>query len=40
MTKQVVVVPFGKTALDVAKLMKKHSIGSVIVVEDKRRQTR
>jgi len=35
MTKQVVVVPFGKTSLDVAKLMKKHSIGSVIVVEDK-----
>ena len=35
MTKKVVVVPFGKTALDVAKLMKKNSIGSVIVVEDK-----
>ncbi len=35
MTKTVVVVPFGKTALDVAKLMKKNSIGSVIVVEDK-----
>ena len=35
MTKKVVVVPFGKTVLDVAKLMKKNSIGSVIVVEDK-----
>ncbi|NYZ74445.1 CBS domain-containing protein [Candidatus Micrarchaeota archaeon] len=35
MTKKVMVVPFGKTVLDVAKLMKKNSIGSVIVVEDK-----
>ena len=35
MTKKVIVVPFGKTILDVAKLMKKNSIGSVIVVEDK-----
>ncbi len=35
MTKKVVTVPFGKTILDVAKLMKKNSIGSVIVVEDK-----
>lgn len=35
MTRTVVVVPFGKTVLDVARLMKKNSIGSVIVVEDK-----
>jgi CBS domain-containing protein len=35
MTKTVVFVPFGKTILDVAKLMKKKNIGSVIVVEDK-----
>ncbi len=35
MTKKVVTVPFGKTILEVAKLMKKNSIGSVIVVEDK-----
>ena len=35
MTKLVVVVPFGKTASDVAKLMKKNTVGSVIVVEDK-----
>jgi CBS domain-containing protein len=35
MTNKVVTVPFGKTALDVAKLMKKNNIGSVIVVEDK-----
>ncbi|MFZ5501327.1 MAG: cyclic nucleotide-binding/CBS domain-containing protein, partial [Candidatus Micrarchaeota archaeon] len=35
MTKNVIVVPFGKTILDVAKLMKKNEIGSVIVVEDK-----
>ena len=34
MTKSVVVVPFGKTILDVAKLMKKHDIGAIIVVED------
>jgi len=35
MTKRVIVVPFGKTILEVAKLMKKNSVGSVIVVEDK-----
>ncbi|MBI5046639.1 CBS domain-containing protein [Candidatus Micrarchaeota archaeon] len=35
MTNTVVVVPFGKTIQDVAKLMKRHSVGSVIVVEDK-----
>ncbi|MDD5171799.1 MAG: CBS domain-containing protein [Candidatus ainarchaeum sp.] len=35
MTKKVIVVPFGKTVLEVAKLMKKNSIGSIIVVEDK-----
>lgn len=35
MTTKVIVIPFGKTALDVAKLMKKSNIGSVIIVEDK-----
>jgi len=35
MTKKVIVVPFGKTVLDVAKLMKKSCVGSIIVVEDK-----
>lgn len=35
MTPKVIVISFGKTTLDVAKLMKKHSVGSVIVVEDK-----
>ncbi|MBU0590861.1 CBS domain-containing protein [Candidatus Micrarchaeota archaeon] len=34
MTKEVIVIPFEKSILDVAKLMKKHAIGSVIVVED------
>jgi CBS domain-containing protein len=34
MTRQVIVAPYGNTLLDVAKLMKKHSIGSVIIVED------
>ena len=35
MTNKVITVPFGKTILEVAKLMKKNGIGSVIVVEDK-----
>ncbi len=35
MTPEVVVISFGKTTPDVAKIMKKHSVGSVIVVEDK-----
>ena len=35
MTPKVIVISFGKTTLDVAKLMKKNSVGSVIVVEDK-----
>jgi len=35
MTKKVIVLPFGETVLEVAKLMKKHGIGSIIVVEDK-----
>ncbi len=34
MTPKVIVISFGKTTLDVAKLMKKNSVGSVIVVED------
>jgi len=36
MTKDVIVVSFGDTILDVAKLMKKHTIGSVIIVQDKK----
>lgn len=35
MTKKVVVIPFGKTVFDVSKMMKKNSIGSVIIVQDK-----
>jgi CBS domain-containing protein len=35
MTTSVIVIPFGKTTLDVAKIMKKNSVGSVIVVQDK-----
>ena len=35
MTRKVVVTPFGKNISDVAKLMKKNVIGSIIVVEDK-----
>ena len=35
MTKKVIVIPFGKTIHEVAKLMKKNSVGSVIVVQDK-----
>ena len=34
MTRSVVVVPFGKTILDVAKIMKRDNVGSIIVVED------
>lgn len=34
MTKKVIVVPFGRTILEVAKHMKKNNVGSVIVVED------
>ncbi|MBI5227074.1 CBS domain-containing protein [Candidatus Micrarchaeota archaeon] len=35
MTKKVAVAPFGTSVIDVAKLMKKLEIGSVIVVQDK-----
>jgi CBS domain-containing protein len=35
MTRKVIVVPLGDGVLKVAKLMKKHSIGSVIVVDAK-----
>ncbi|MBI2079856.1 CBS domain-containing protein [Candidatus Micrarchaeota archaeon] len=35
MTKKVVVIPMSDTVGEVARLMKKHNIGSVIVVEDK-----
>lgn len=34
MTKKVVIVPYGKDVTEVAKLMKKYNIGSVIVVDD------
>jgi len=34
MTRKVIIIPYGKTMQDVAKIMKKHEIGSVIVVED------
>lgn len=34
MTKKVVIVPYGKSISEAAKLMKKFNIGSVIVVED------
>ena len=34
MTKEVIIIPYGKNMQDVAKLMKKHEIGSVIVVDD------
>lgn len=35
MTPKVIVIPFGRTTLDVARMMKKSQVGSVIVVEDK-----
>ncbi len=35
MTTKVIVIALGKTTLDVAKIMKKNGVGSVIVVEDK-----
>ncbi len=34
MTKKVIVIPYGKNIQDVAKLMKKNEIGSIVVVED------
>jgi len=34
MTKKVIVIPYGKNMQDVAKLMKKNEIGSVVVVDD------
>ncbi|NYZ77680.1 CBS domain-containing protein [Candidatus Micrarchaeota archaeon] len=34
MTKKVIIIPYGKNMQEVAKLMKKSEIGSVIVVED------
>lgn len=36
MTKNVIVAPFGNNIQDVAKLMKKHNIGSVIIVADEK----
>lgn len=33
MTKNVIVVPMGKSVVEAAKMMKKHGIGSVIIVE-------
>ena len=38
MTKKVVVLPLGSSVQDAARLMKKHGIGSVIIVEDVRGQ--
>ena len=35
MTSDVVIVPLGKTALEVARLMKEDHVGSVIVVDSK-----
>lgn len=35
MTKKVIVVPLNESVVEVAKLMKKNSIGSVIVVDEK-----
>jgi CBS domain-containing protein len=35
MTKKVIVVPMGENAIEVARLMKKYDIGSVIVVDEK-----
>lgn len=34
MTKKVIVVPLGSSVAEVAKLMKNHSVGSIIVVEN------
>jgi len=34
MTKKVIVIPYGKNMQDVAKLMKKNEIGSIVVVDD------
>jgi len=36
MTKKVIIIPYGKDLSEVAKLMKKYGIGSVIVVEDEK----
>ena len=34
MTKKVIIIPYGQNMQEVAKLMRKHEVGSVIVVED------
>ncbi len=36
MAKEVIIIQYGKNMQDVAKLMKKHEIGSIIVVEDEK----
>ena len=36
MTKKVIIIPYGKNMQEVAKMMKKHEIGSVIIVEDEK----
>ncbi|MEM4359389.1 MAG: CBS domain-containing protein [Candidatus Bilamarchaeaceae archaeon] len=36
MTKKVIIIPYGKDISEAAKLMKRYSIGSVIVVEDEK----
>lgn len=35
MAKEVIIIQYGKNMQDVAKLMKKNEVGSIIVVEDK-----
>jgi CBS domain-containing protein len=36
MTRKVIIIPYGKTMQEVAKMMKRHEIGSVIIVEDEK----
>jgi len=36
MTKKVIIIPYGKDLSEVARLMKRYGIGSVIVVEDEK----
>ena len=36
MTKKVIIIPYGEDLSEVAKLMKRYGIGSVIVVEDEK----
>ncbi len=36
MTKKVIIIPYGKDMQEAAKMMKRHEIGSVIIVEDEK----